>query len=78
MELYSGKVGVLMEEAEELRHEKPLAKTIAVVSVSTATGLFLLAARLSNYVSLRISHRGHLKPILVTAGAPFVAGLVCN
>jgi hypothetical protein len=34
-----------MEEAEELFHGKALAKTIAVVSVLTATGLFLVAAR---------------------------------
>ena len=45
VELYSGKVGVLMEEAEELLHGKPLARTIALASVLTATGLFLVAAR---------------------------------
>ena len=45
VELYSGKVGVLMEEAEELFHGKALARTIAVVTVLTATGLFLVAAR---------------------------------
>jgi hypothetical protein len=48
VELYSGKVGVLVEEAEELLHGKPLAKTIAVLSVLTATGLFLVAARLTD------------------------------
>jgi hypothetical protein len=47
LEMYSGKVGVLMLKAEELLHGKPLANTIAVGSVITATGLFLLAARLS-------------------------------
>lgn len=46
VEIYYGKAGVLEEEAEELLHGKPLAKTIAVVSVITATGLFLVAARL--------------------------------
>jgi hypothetical protein len=45
LELYSGKVGVLMEEARELLHGKPLARTIAVASVLTATGLFLIASR---------------------------------
>ena len=48
VEMYYGKLGVLMEEAEELLHGKPLAKTIAVVSVLTATGLFLFAARLGD------------------------------
>jgi hypothetical protein len=48
VEMYYGKLGVLMEEAEELLHGKPLAKTIAVVSVFTATGLFLVAARLGD------------------------------
>jgi hypothetical protein len=46
VEIQYGKIGVLIEEAEELLHGKPLAKTIAVVSVLTATGLFLIAARL--------------------------------
>jgi len=46
VELYSGKLGVLMEQAQELLHGKPLARTIAVASVVTATGLFLVAARL--------------------------------
>ena len=46
VELYSGKVGVLVEEAKELLHGKPFAKTIAVASVLTATGLFLVATRL--------------------------------
>ena len=46
VELYYGKLGVLMEEGKELLHGKPLAKTIAAVSVLTASGLFLLAARL--------------------------------
>ena len=46
VEMYYGKVGVLEEEAEELLHGKPLAKTIGVVSVLTAAGLFLVAARL--------------------------------
>jgi hypothetical protein len=46
VELYSGKLGVLMEEAKELLHGKPLAKTIAVASVLTATGFFLVATRL--------------------------------
>jgi hypothetical protein len=46
--MYYGKLGVLAEEAEELLHGKPLAKTIGVVSVLTATGLFLVAARLGD------------------------------
>ena len=48
VEIYYGKSGVLMEEAEELLHGKPLAKTVGIVSVITATGLFLAAARLSD------------------------------
>ena len=48
VELYYGNAGVLMEKADELLHGKPLAKSIAVVSVITATGLFLVAARLRN------------------------------
>lgn len=46
VEMYYGKVGVLEEEAGELLHGKPLAKIIGVVSILTATGLFLVAARL--------------------------------
>jgi hypothetical protein len=46
--MYYGKLGVLTEEAEELLHGKPLAKTIGVVSVLTAAGLFLFAARLGD------------------------------
>ena len=46
VELYYGKTGVLMEKADELFHGKPLAKSIAVVSVIAAAGLFLVAARL--------------------------------
>ena len=45
VQLYYGNVGVLMEKADELLHGKPLARTIAVVSVITAAGLFLVAAR---------------------------------
>jgi len=45
VEIYYGQSGVLMEKAEALLHGKPLAKAIAVVSVLTATGLFLVAAR---------------------------------
>jgi hypothetical protein len=48
VEMYYGKLGVLVEEAKELLHGKPLAKTIAVVTVLTATGLFLVAARLGD------------------------------
>ncbi len=48
VEMYYGKLGVLTEEAEELLHGKPLAKTIGVVSVLTAAGLFLFAARLGD------------------------------
>jgi hypothetical protein len=46
VEMYYGKLGVLTEEATELLHGKPLAKTIGVVSVFTASGLFLVAARM--------------------------------
>ena len=46
VEMYYGRFGVLTEEAAELLHGKPLAKTIGVVSVFTATGLFLVAVRL--------------------------------
>jgi hypothetical protein len=45
LELYGGKGSVLMEEAKEMLHGKPLAKTIAVVSVITAAGLFLVTVR---------------------------------
>jgi hypothetical protein len=48
VEMYYGKFGVLSEEAEELLHGKPLAKTIGVISVLAATGLFLVAARLGD------------------------------
>ncbi len=48
VEIYYGKSGVLTEEAEELLHGKPLAKMLGIVSVITATGLFLAAARLSD------------------------------
>ncbi|HWX21029.1 MAG TPA: hypothetical protein VN578_14105 [Candidatus Binatia bacterium] len=46
VEIYYGKLGVLAEEAEEWLHGKPLAKAIAVVSIITAIGLFLVAVRL--------------------------------
>jgi hypothetical protein len=46
VEIYYGKVGVLLEKADELIHGKPLAKTIGVVSIVTAIGLFLVATRL--------------------------------
>ena len=46
VEMYYGKLGMLTWEAAELLHGKPVAKTIGVVSVFTATGLFLVAARL--------------------------------
>jgi hypothetical protein len=45
VEYYSGKAGVLMEEAKGWFHGKPLAKGVAVVSIVTAAGLFLVAAR---------------------------------
>jgi hypothetical protein len=45
LELYGGKGSVLMEEAKGLFHGKALAKTIAVVSVITAGGLFLVSLR---------------------------------
>jgi len=48
VEVYYGKAGVLVEKADALLHGKPLAKTIAVVSVMAATGLFLAAARLGD------------------------------
>ena len=48
LEMYSGKAGVLMEQAKELLHGKPFAKSITVVAVITAPGHFLLAARLSD------------------------------
>jgi hypothetical protein len=45
VEIYYGKVGVLLEKADELIHGKPLAKTIGIVSIITAIGLFLVASR---------------------------------
>lgn len=47
VEIYYGKAGLLMEQADELFHGKPLAKTIGISSMLIATGLFLLAARVS-------------------------------
>ncbi len=46
VEIYYGRFGLLLEEAEGLLHGKPLAKTIAVASALAAAGLFLGAARL--------------------------------
>ena len=48
VEIYYGKVGVLLEKADEMFHGKTLAKTIAVVSIVTAVGLFLVASRVSD------------------------------
>ena len=45
VEIYYGKVGVLLEKADELFQGKTLANTIAVVSLVTAIGLFLVASR---------------------------------
>jgi hypothetical protein len=45
LELYGGKGSVLVEEAKEMFHGKPLAKTIAIASVITAAGLFLVSVR---------------------------------
>ena len=47
-EIYYGKLGVLVEEAEALFQGKALAKTIAVGSIITAVGLLLAAARLAD------------------------------
>ncbi len=48
LEWYGGKSAVLTEEAKAMFHGKPLAKTIAVVSVLTAAGLFLVTVRRSD------------------------------
>ena len=48
VEINYGPMGVLVEKAAELFHGKTLAKTIAVLSILIATGLFLVAARLSD------------------------------
>ena len=52
IEIYYGKTGLLMqrwsEKAKDLTHGKPLADLIGVVSALTATGCFLLAARLGD------------------------------
>ena len=45
VEIYYGKVGVLLEKADELFHGKPLTKIIGIVSIVTAIGLFLVASR---------------------------------
>lgn len=45
LELYGGKGAVLMEEAKGLLQGKPLARTVAVVSVVTAAGLFVVTLR---------------------------------
>ncbi len=46
VEIYYGKLGLLIEEADDLLHGKGLAKTIAVTSIIIAAGLFLFASRL--------------------------------
>ena len=46
VEIYYGKSGILMEQAQAYLQGKGLAKTVAVASILTATGLFLFAARL--------------------------------
>lgn len=45
VEIYYGKLGLLIEEADELFHGKALANTIAVTSVIIAAGLFFFASR---------------------------------
>lgn len=45
LELYGGKTGVLMEEAKGLLHGKPLAKTVAVVTVVLSAGLVFVSVR---------------------------------
>jgi hypothetical protein len=45
VEIYYGKLGLLIEEADGLLQGKTLAKTIAVASVIIAVGLFLFASR---------------------------------
>ncbi len=45
LEVIGGKAGVMVEEAKGLFHGKGLAKTVAVVSVVTAAGLFLVSVR---------------------------------
>jgi hypothetical protein len=45
LEYYGGKGSVLLEELKESLHGKALAKTLAVVSVLTAAGLFLVTVR---------------------------------
>jgi hypothetical protein len=46
VEIYYGKVGLLLEEAETWFHGKGLAKTIDALSVIAAAGFFVVAARL--------------------------------
>jgi hypothetical protein len=46
VEIYYGKLGVLMEEADELLRGKPLPKMLAIGSLLAASLLFVLAARL--------------------------------
>jgi hypothetical protein len=48
LELYAGKGGVMVEEAKGLFHGKNLAKTVAVISVVVAAGLFLVSVRWSD------------------------------
>jgi hypothetical protein len=45
LELYGGNWVVLTEQLKGLFHGKPLAKTVAVISVLTAAGLFLITVR---------------------------------
>jgi len=45
LELYGGQGSVLMEQAKGMLHGKSLAKTVAVGSVITAAGLFLITVR---------------------------------
>jgi hypothetical protein len=46
VEIHYGKLGVVIEEADDLLHGKGIDKSIAFVSDVTATGLLPVAARL--------------------------------
>jgi hypothetical protein len=47
MEYYGGKGVVFLEEVKGWFHGKPLARTVAIASVITAAGLFLVTVRRS-------------------------------
>jgi hypothetical protein len=50
VEIYYGKLGVLLEESKDLLHGKPLAKGVAFLAIAVSAGLFIVAARLAREI----------------------------